>query len=273
MQSGSPDIRKFRRIIQRHYRRHGRDLPWRRTRNPYRIVLSELMLQQTQVSRVKKFYPKFLRRFPTARALAGAPLAEVLSAWQGLGYNRRAIFLQKIARRAEDEHRGAFPSDPEILAGFPGIGTNTAGAIAAFAFNRPAVFIETNIRRAYIHYFFPRRKKIADAQLLLLIEKTLDRKNPRAWYYALMDYGAMLGRLRQQNPNRRSRHYARQSRFEGSDRQVSAQIVRLFLKNKHLTPAQIAGRMGEPPDRVQIILSALEKKGFITRSKSVFKIA
>ena len=149
MSTDDARIRAFRRRVLAYYRRHGRDFAWRRIRNPYHILVSEIMLQQTQVSRVSKFYPKFLRRFPTISALASSPLSKILGAWQGLGYNRRALFLQKIARRVVDEHRGTVPADPAMLATLPGIGKNTAGAIAAFAFNTAAPFIETNIRRVY----------------------------------------------------------------------------------------------------------------------------
>jgi len=260
------------RTVQRHYRVHGRNLPWRNRIDSYRILVSEIMLQQTQVERVRKFYPQFVRQFPTARALAQAPIAEVLAAWQGLGYNRRALFLQKIARRVADDYRGVFPSDTAILATFPGIGKNTAGAIVAFAFNQPVLFIETNIRRAFIHFFFPHGKKVSDKEIMPLIEKTLDRKNPREWYYALMDYGAYLGRRTKENPNRRSAHYVRQSRFEGSDRQVRAGIVRLVLAQKHLTTRQLSGKLRQEPERIERIIASLTHEGFIKKTKNQFII-
>lgn len=272
---GEASIRAFRRRVRAYYRRHGRDLPWRRSRDPYRIMVSEIMLQQTQADRVNNFYPKFLRRFPTLSVLAKAPLAEILRAWQGLGYNRRAVFLQKIARRAANEYGGRVPQDPEILATFPGIGHDTAGAIAAFAFNRPIAFIETNIRRVYIHFFFPRRRRVPDGALLPLIAQTMNHKNPREWYYALMDYGAMLGAVQKgkKNPNRRSRHYTRQSRFEGSDRQIRAGIVKLFLAKNALTQGQIFKTFVEPQERIEKILGALEKEGLVSKSGAYYQIS
>ena len=137
-----------------HYRNHGRDLAWRRTTDPYRILVSEIMLQQTQVERVTIKYPALYRRIPGFSLACQAPLSDVLAVWQGMGYNRRAISLQKCARRVVEEYGGALPQDPEILATFPGIGRATAASICAFAFNMPVVFIETNIRRVFIHFFF-----------------------------------------------------------------------------------------------------------------------
>ncbi|MEK7082115.1 MAG: A/G-specific adenine glycosylase [Patescibacteria group bacterium] len=273
MRVRTADIKKFRRTVRSHYRAHGRDfLPWRKTKNPYHIAVSEIMLQQTQVERVLNYYQKFLRRFPTVRALARAHLPDLLRVWQGLGYNRRAIFLQKIARRVVQEYGGVLPSDPEILATFLGIGKNTAGAVAAFAFNIPTPFVETNIRRAFIHFFFPRRKKVSDKQFLPLAAKTLDRRNPREWYYALMDYGAHLGRRAKENSNRRSAHYRRQSRFEGSDRQVRAGIVRIILAEKRLTVRDISKNLGEKPARIQRIAASLAREGFIKKTKNQFTI-
>ena len=274
MSKNSISIATFRRRIRGYYIKHGRDLPWRRTKNPYHIVVSEIMLQQTQVSRVVGYYATFLQQFPTLRALAYAPRSDVLGAWQGLGYNRRALMLKMLAERVVAEYHGVIPRDPEALRGLPGIGMNTAGAIAAFAFCMPVVFIETNIRRVYIHFFFARKNLVHDRDIMPLIERTLDRKNPRLWYYALMDYGAMLGREKKENPNRRSRHYTRQSPFEGSRRQVRAALVRLFLKNKRMRVTDVVHEIGEDPERIKTILTALEKEGFITReSGDYFNIA
>ena len=262
----------FRRVIRSYYREHGRDLPWRRTKNPYRILVSEMMLQQTQVERVEGYYPRFLKQFPDFEALAEAPLADVLAAWQGLGYNRRALFLKKLAHAVMEKYDGALPQEPDILKTLPGVGAATAAAVAAFAFDTATPFLETNIRRVFIHFFFPKKRRVSDGEIRMLVSATLDRKNPREWYYALMDYGAMLGRREKENPNRRSRHYTRQSRFEGSDRQVRARMVRLFLAHENLTPRGIAGRLGEPAGRIQKILTTLEKEEFIVKSKSGFKI-
>lgn len=263
---------RFQKEIKSYYKKYKRDLPWRRTRNPYRILVSEVMLQQTQVGRVERYYKNFLKEFPTIKKLAATPLADVLSAWQGLGYNRRALMLKKFAERVTLEYHGKLPADIQLLADLPGIGINTAGAIAAFAFNMPSVFIETNIRRAYIHSFFPGKKKVADSEIIPLIKKTLDRKNPREWYYALMDYGAYLARHEKENPNRRSHHYTLQSRFEGSDRQIRAGIVRHILAKKRSTLAEISRELKKDPERVGKIATALVREGLIKKAKNHFTI-
>ncbi len=262
----------FRRTIRRYYALHGRNLPWRHTHDPYKILVSEVMPQQTQVSRVIGYYETFLRKFPTIKALARAPLADVLRAWQGLGYNRRALMLKRAAEHTVRVYGGRLPQDARLLDDLPGIGINTAGAIVAFAFNTPSVFIETNIRRVFIHFFFPNKRKVHDRDILNLVEKTLDRKNPRAWYYALMDYGAYLGREMKENPNRRSRSYAHQSRFEGSDRQVRARIIRLVLEKKSMTLCDLTTRLAEQPARVRRIVTALEKETFIKKMGDRFVI-
>lgn len=262
----------FRRKIRRHYATRGRNLPWRHVRDPYRILVSEVMLQQTQVARVIAYYKSFLREFPTIKALASAPLPDVLRAWRGLGYNRRALMLKRAAEHSVLKYDGKLPQDVRLLDDLPGIGINTAGAITAFAFNTPSVFIETNIRRVFIHFFFPGGNKVYDRHILKLVEETMDRRNPREWYYALMDYGAYLGREMKENPNRRSHSYARQSRFEGSDRQIRAGIVKLLLLKHMLTYGQILKTFAEPEERIVKILSALEKEGLILKSKASYRI-
>ena len=269
-QGSTPEtIRLFRDLILSHYRTHGRDLSWRRTTDPYRILVSEIMLQQTQVERVAARYPEFLERFPDFEMLARAPRSEVLLAWQGMGYNRRAIALQKTAGRVVDEYGGDLPADVETLATFPGIGKATAAAIVAYAFNMPVVYIETNIRRTFIHFFFQDREGVRDDEILPLVEQALDRGNPREWYGALMDYGTIL-KKRTANPNRRSASYARQSRFEGSDRQVRGKILALVLEEGTVTGEQVITRVCEDPGRVRRILGDLEKEGFIAESEGTY---
>lgn len=257
-------IALFRELICLHYREYGRDLPWRRTTDPYRILVSELMLQQTQVDRVVPKYEAFIGRFPDFASLARAPLSDVLAAWQGLGYNRRAIALQKTAERVVHEFGGALPADVETLTTFPGIGPATAAAIAAYAFNLPVVYIETNIRRIFIHFFFEDREGVRDDELLPIIDRALLRDDPRAWYSALMDYGTVLSK-RTVNPNRRSAAYTVQSRFEGSDRQIRGRVLALLLKEGALAEEEIVRRLGEEPDRVSRILDRLEAEGFLAR--------
>jgi len=180
----------FQKVIWRFFAQNGRDLPWRRTKNPYKILVSEIMLQQTQVERVIPKYAEWLARFPTAATLATAARATVLTTWRGLGYNRRALALKRAAESIVA--RGKFPREVAEILELPGVGPYTAGAIAAFAFNEPVVMIETNIRTVFIHHFFSDQKNVRDSELLPLIEKTLPRLKPREWYWALMDYGSHL---------------------------------------------------------------------------------
>lgn len=261
--------RAFKIAVWRYYRSHKRAMPWRNTRDPYRILISEIMLQQTQVSRVLQKYPPFIKRFPNMKALASASPRAVLSVWQGLGYNRRALLLKQCAEIVVREYGGALPKSPAKLAKLPGIGKATAGAIAAFAFNVATPFIETNIRRVFIHFFFPRAKKVRDKEILKLVEKTLVRKNPREWYYALMDYGAMLAKTLP-NPNKKSASYARQPRFRGSDRELRGKILKILIQRSPQTLKALRGATGEPASRVQKICAALMAEGFMQKKKEFF---
>lgn len=265
-------IRAFRAKIWMHYRGRARSMPWRETRDPYRILVSEVMLQQTQVDRVRSKYAAFLAAFPDLRALASASFGPVLALWQGLGYNRRALALHRCARTLVQEHRGRVPNDTAALVALPGIGPATAASIRAFAFDEPVVFIETNIRRVFIHEFFPDRAAVADAELLPLVTAALERRRPREWYYALMDYGAVLGR-QMPNPNRRSRTYARQARFEGSDRQVRGAILRALVGGRALTAGGFARTAGGDRARLLRLLGDLEREGFVQRERGRFRIA
>lgn len=255
----------FQKLIWGYYRHHRRGMPWRDTPTPYNVVVSEVMLQQTQVSGVLIKFPEFLTIFPDFEALAAATPAAILKAWQGLGYNRRALFLQRLAWIVLRQYAGDLPRSTAELRQLPGIGPNTAGAIAAFAFNQPVVFIETNIRRVILHHFFTDSSEVSDADLLPVVDATLDRRNPRDWYYALMDYGAHLAHTIP-NPNRRSKHYTRQSRFEGSDRQIRGAIIRILLEFPVLTAQDIINRFpDEPTERVTRILDQLTKEGFLSQ--------
>jgi len=267
--SSSPGIPEFRQMVLLHYEQYGRDMIWRNTTDPYRILVSEIMLQQTQVERVTTKFPEFIRAFPDFASLATAPLEKVLTVWQGLGYNRRAIALQKCAIRVMNEYKGILPADVDILATFPGIGRATASSVAAFAFNMPVVFIETNIRRVFIHFFFTDTDTVSDAEILPLVKKAVYRENPRVWYWALMDLGTALKKTIP-NPNRRSVHYTKQSPFKGSDRKIRGIILKSLLKHSFLEEAEIIGIVDEDPRRVQRILGALEAEGFITRRDSGF---
>ncbi len=220
------------------------------------------MLQQTQAERVAGFYRPFLKTFPSFKALAQAPVREVLSAWQGLGYNRRAILLHRLAGEVMQRYRGSLPSSTEELKKLPGIGSATAGALLAFAFNRPAVFIETNIRAVFLHHFFPRKINIDDTQLLPLISLTVDTERPRIWYWALMDYGVFL-KKKYGNPSRRSAHHVRQAPFEGSDRQLRGRLTRLLLGRQKAGLAECRKTLSCPRERFFRIKAKLCRDGLL----------
>lgn len=260
--SSGRGIPEFQQMVLTYYDQHGRDMPWRKTSDPYHILVSEIMLQQTQVERVMKKFPEFIRAFPDFTSLASSSLADILAVWQGMGYNRRAVALQKCAIRIIAEYQGNLPDNVEILATFPGIGRATAASIAAFAFNVPVVFIETNIRRVYIHFFFPHSLIVGDDKIYPLVEQTLFRENPRTWYWALMDLGAALKKTGI-NPNRRSAHYYRQSPFEGSDRKIRGRILKMLLEEHVLEEDEFLIRLSEDHCRITRILRALESEGFI----------
>lgn len=203
-----------------------RDLPWRETHDPYAIWISEVMLQQTQVSRVDGRWQRWMGRFARVEDLARAAQADVLDEWQGLGYNRRALALHRAATQICEV--GAFPRDEKVLRALPGIGPATAAGIRAFAFDLPGVYLETNVRTVFLHELFPREVGVSDRVLTPLVEAACPADGAREWYYALLDYGAWLKKV-VPNPSRRSRSHVRQSRFEGSHRQKRAVVVRLLL--------------------------------------------
>lgn len=269
--SSKKDIVSFQKIVYTYYRRHGRSLPWRATSDPYKILVSEIMLQQTQVSRVIEKYSFFLQQFPTLRSLAGASQESVLGAWQGLGYNRRALYLRQLAKQVVGAYQGIIPEDPAELIKLCGIGTATAASISAFAFNKPVVFVETNIRSVFIHHFFPSATAVADSELLPLVAAALDRRNPRKWYSALMDYGTHLKAVTV-NPSRRSRHYLRQSTFEGSDRQIRGKVIRILVQKGTLTHPRLMRLLDGPQPRIMRILDDLTREGFIRRRRNVYTL-
>ena len=259
------DIGALREKVWEYYREHGRDLDWRHEPTPYQVVVSELMLQQNQVARLAERYPRWLKRFSSFEILADASVADVLAEWQGMGYNRRALYLHRIAQTIVRDYEGNLPLDPLELVKLPGIGPNTAGSIAAFAYDSPVVFIETNIRRVFIHEFFQDSIEISDKTLLPLSEQALATERPREWYYALMDYGSYLAKTGP-NPNRRRKHHVVQSKFEGSKRQVRGEILRQLL---------VGPKKGFEIDdtRLNDVLLALEAEGFIVVTDQVYSLA
>jgi A/G-specific adenine glycosylase len=257
------EIGLFQQHIWLFYHVHGRTFAWRFVQDPYKVVVSEIMLQQTQTIRVAQKYEQFLAEFPSFIALSAAPVRDVLSLWQGLGYNRRGKALHAIAYRVTHEFGGQLPPDPVVLATFPGIGPATAGSICAFAFNMPTVFIETNIRAVYIASFFNQAAVVHDNELLPLIAVTLDTANPRMWYYALMDYGVFLKKNRS-NPSRRSKHYVKQSKFEGSDRQIRGMVIKALTQTSRMTYEQLQAYINKEPARLGTIIDDLCKEHMIT---------
>jgi A/G-specific adenine glycosylase len=229
------------------------------------------MLQQTGTERVLGKYGPFLTRFPDVSSLAAAPLREVLKMWQGLGYNRRALALKRLADIVMKEHHGKLPAAEGELMRLPGIGKYSASAIVTFSYNKPTLFIETNIRRVFIHSFFHDRANIGDAQIMPLIARTLDTTNPREWYYGLMDYGAML-KEKIPNPNRRSAHYRRQTPFHGSDRQLRGRILRA-LTEKGLSEKALSKELQIEQATVRRCLEQLQNEGFLKRRGRSYAIA
>jgi A/G-specific adenine glycosylase len=229
------------------------------------------MLQQTQVDRVIPYYRSFLKTFPNVRALAKAPLSDVLRAWQGLGYNRRAKYLHEAAKAIVARHSGAGPREKEKLMALPGIGPYTAAAVRAFVWNEPDICIETNIRTAFIHHFFPRAKKIPDARLLSYMKVSLNKKNPREWYFALMDYGAHLKKT-EGNASRRSAHHTKQKPFKGSDREVRGAILR-ELSQGALTKVALYERLLFAKEKVETQLAALVREKFISQHGSHYSLS
>ncbi|MBC7512267.1 A/G-specific adenine glycosylase [Candidatus Saccharibacteria bacterium] len=202
-----------------------RDMPWRNDTRPYYILVSELMLQQTQVGRVIPKFLAFISVFPDESSLASASLADVLKQWQGLGYNRRAKYLHDSAKRIVSVFNGNFPDNYDDILSLPGVGKNTCGAISAYAFNRPSVFIETNVRTVFIHHFFAGYDAVSDAAIHEILAKTIDGEHPREFYWALMDYGSWLKANGIRNISR-SKHYTKQSALVGSVRQMRGSIIK-----------------------------------------------
>lgn len=271
---GEECVAAFRALVMGHYAKSGRAFPWRETRDPWAILVSEIMLQQTQTERVVPKYEAFLAAFPRPSELAAAPLSGLLTLWSGLGYNRRALALKRLAQELVDRHGGQLPEDAEELDALPGVGPYTARAVMAFAFGEPSVFIETNIRSVYLYHFFPGEEAVADKLLEPLIARSLDSGDPRSWYYALMDYGAAL-KKRRGNPNKRSAQYAKQSRFEDSHRRIRGAVLRELSGPGAvgLSRDEIASRLPFARERVEKAIGELVAEGFIAEKGGVIRIA
>jgi A/G-specific adenine glycosylase len=265
------DVGRFREKIITYYREHGRPFPWRETGDPYKIVVSEIMLQQTQTYRVEKKYTPFVERFPDFSALADSPLKELYRYWQGLGYNKRALALKEIAGTIIGRHDGKVPEDPEVLRCFPMVGPATSCSIATFAYNVPTVFIEVNIRRVFLYEFFQGTEGVADREIFPFIEESLDRKNPREWYYALMDYGVMLKKL-YPGLAKRSRHYVRQKPFEGSNRQIRGRILDVAARKSRFLIEEAVPETAGIRERAAAAAEELVREGFLIREGDRYRM-
>lgn len=259
-------LKTFQEFIWDFYKQEKRDFAWRETTDPYHIVVSEIMLQQTQTSRVEQKYQEFISTFKTFQELADASFKDVLKLWVGLGYNRRAQALYGIAQKVVQEFDGVLPDNPEVLETFRGLGPATSSSIVAFAFNKPTVFIETNVRAVFLHTFFKDQDEVHDKELMPLIALTVDQENPREWYYALMDYGVML-KKKFKNPSKKSKHHIVQSTFKGSDRQIRGAVLRQLTHQDFVNIKAIQKELAWPTqEKIETILQDL-----LTENLVVFK--
>ncbi|MGV9001419.1 MAG: A/G-specific adenine glycosylase [Candidatus Saccharimonadaceae bacterium] len=228
------------------------------------------MLQQTQVDRVVPKFEAFIAAFPNEASLAEATLADVLKLWNGLGYNRRAKFLHEAAKKIILEFDGKFPETQDGLISLPGVGVNTAGAILAYSFDQPVVFIETNVRTVYFHHFFENSTNVSDKELREVVEQTIDMEHPREWYWAIMDYGSYLKR-QGAGQNDKSRHYKRQPALKGSMREVRGQIVReLTIQDMELKELR---RAVQADERFAKALESLSSDGLIKETDGRLHLA
>lgn len=260
---------------------HYRDLPWRNLDDAFSVLVSEVMLQQTQVVRVMDYWPRFMRRFPTIDALAAAASYDVLALWQGLGYNRRALGLKRTADVCAAQWQGRLPSTVDELVRLPGVGPATAAGVVAFAYNEPAVYVETNVRTVFLHELFPEREGVTDKELAPYVRDAGGAAarvgvSPRVWNYALLDYGAHL-KARHPNPSRRSAHYARQGAFAGSHREKRSYVLqcvlarpegieRVEVKSALDEHERQSGRDGLDDEAFEAIVDELRAEGFFRLS-------
>lgn len=265
-------MQAFREYILDWYKQYGRThLPWRRNYDPYNVLVSELMLQQTQVERVIPKYLSFMAQFPNSKTLAKASLKDVLISWQGLGYNRRAKYLHKTAQAVE-ENGGVFPTEYDLLLNLPGVGPYTASAITAFSYNKPIRIIETNIRTVFLYHFFPNQQNITDKEIFPLIDEALDKEQPRIWYSALMDYGSTLKKILP-NPSRQSKHYTKQSSFKGSLRQTRGEILRILSSANQISQTKLFSKLKSEEKNHLIALEQLIKDELVLNDSGVIKLA
>jgi len=272
MKVSDKKVKEFQTTVLDYYKTHGRHaLPWRETHDPYHILVSEVMLQQTQVARVIPYFTRWLSVFPDVHTLAKVPFSKVLRMWQGLGYNRRAKMLHQCAKMIVKEYKGVFPKKAEALQKLPGVGSYTAGAVTAFAYNHDTVFIETNIRTVVMHHFFTRTKKVNDAEIMSILEKVFPKGKARIWYSALMDYGAHLKKSGVRI-NTKAKGYVKQKKFAGSDREARGAILKALVQGPK--PATLLINLFGTERRGQLKkqLPSLTKEGLIILKNGNFRI-
>lgn len=272
MKIAACQISAFRRLIRRHYRVHGRELPWRTTRDPYRILVSEIMLQQTQIRRVQSKYRSFLEAFPDFYALQRAPLARVLKVWSGLGYNRRALALKQAASAVVREYDGTLPDNEKALRELPGVGRYTAAALMVFVHERPAILIETNIRAAVLHTFFQGRHAVCDQEIAELLARTLPKRKLREWYYGLMDYGSVL-KGRRLVRAAQSAHHRLQPPFKSSRRELRGKLIRILTARREAAEGDLAALVSRERNQVAAALADLAAEGLLEKRKGRWRIS
>ncbi len=260
----------FQKCVKDHYILSGRhDLPWRNERTPFNAFLSEIMLQQTQVPRVIEKFTLFRKHFNNFQDIADAPQSMIIQLWQGLGYNRRALFMHKATQMIVEQFNGVLPQSRKELEQLPGIGPATSASLMVYAFNAPIPFIETNIRAVYIHHFFKNLDGIHDDELLPIIERTIDREDPYHWYSALMDYGTMI-KSQHKNPSRRSRHHTVQSKFTGSKREVRGKVLRKLTNIEGISSHELEQIIDD--SRYNDVINDLRREGFIREHNQVLSL-
>ena len=261
---------EFQELVWEKARELYREMPWRQDTRPYYVLVSEIMLQQTQVDRVIPKFEAFIAAFPDIQSLAAASLSDVLKLWSGLGYNRRAKFLHEAAKKVVTEFGGVFPDTREALVTLPGVGVNTAGALLVYSFNKPAIFIETNVRTVYFHHYFHDHTDVNDKALREIVEQTMDSEHPRQWYWGIMDYGAFLKRQGAGGIDR-SRHYKKQSALKGSVREVRGAILKALSVTKMDEASLRAATFND--ERFAPALEGLIKDGLVVTSKGTVRLA
>jgi A/G-specific adenine glycosylase len=267
------NITAFRKLIKHSYSSHYRDMPWRSDTSPYSIFISEIMLQQTQVERVIPKFTAFVKRFRSFEDVARASLNDIFSLWQGLGYNRRAKWLRESARIICSTYNGVLPETIDELKTLPGIGYNTAAAICAYAFNKPVVYIETNIRTVIIHHFFNDADDVNDADIFAIAERSLDKKNPRSWYWALMDYGTML-KKQYTNPSRKSASYRKQPEFTGSQRKLRGMIMKYVSQKKSVSIRTMSKHIESYSfENISVQVHELVRENMLKEEKGSYRIS